>query len=733
MLSRATYRNACAHLLVIFAALYLLDHQFLFAQRSATALARVQILRAEKGMRQLFPVHGPRGRHEELVLAGEDACSFKFTDTTGWRTSVAPLQPPASSVLPLKLKRNDPRASLLAFSAPRNEATLYRIRDGRHLRPQWTRAFDPPVEEAIAADVTNDGRLDLLCFGKKESGIRVFPISADGSLGTPTTILAEYSFSFVEIADFNNDGLNDIAAVNWITNEILVFTSFGKLKFTNPSRIPFPGEAAGLHAADFNRDGLTDLLAVSADRHTMTLFNNDGFGAFHEGTTTDVDDTPRASRIADINGDGYPDVAALVGSSLVILLNDGKGALRERIPFAAGRDPSDFCFVHRESGIAAAVLDSAAEEVRIITPAGDVPPGRTEDWYATGDGPGNVVAADLNDDGRDDLLVPNAGSRTLSLFLRSGDMPYEGQIAFSTTLPVERLVPVRTTDSTITVVGYRPNEDSLAVLSLNFRNFGHQSTLLPTQGGIDLLAAHVDSTGDRLHIFTLERNRDRSVSQIVEYEQISPTRFTERTYTSLTKDTLLAAAIYFDSSGTSPYLVYATVSRKLQSVSLHLARSRTKGEFAPSIEIGTIPVPEIEGAIIWIADVTGDGRPDVLVNLQEPVNTLYVCVAKSDTAFAQPSAQFAGSMKMLDRSDVQFLDRQPGRFRSVLINNQLARMLQMYNVRPDGFFVPATRLVSTQGIGGFTFLAGPTRSTGTLVLSDHDGGYLRILPIEHLR
>ncbi len=732
MNGRATYHIARVHLIVFFAALYLLDYQFLLAQRSTTTLARVQILPSPRGAQHIYAVDASANRREELLLTGRDACWFKYADSTGWRTTSVPLRSPASSILPGRIRKNS-RMSLLAISERRTEATLYRIMEKHRLRPEWTHEFDTPIDQAMIADITNDGRGDLLCFGKKQPGISIYPANAAGSFDRPTTILAEYSFSAVLVADFNNDGINDIAGVNWITNEVLVFTSFGKLKFTNPFKLELSGEPADVLAADFNRDGLTDLLVVSESQRSLSEFGNDGFGAFHERSTAVLDDTPHVCRIADLDGDGYPDVACLSGRTLMVLVNDGEGAIEDRVPFAAGLFPADFCIERTEAGISAGILDTTREELRILSPAADLPPGQTEDQYATGVDPGNVVAVDLNGEGVNELLVPNAGSRTVSLFFSSGTLPYKGQMALPITLPLDRLALARKTDSSMTIIGYRLNGDSIAVLSIRSKSYDHQVTLIPTQGTIDLLATEVDTPANRLSIITLEQSHGAQPPQVVEYRQITPSRFIERTYISLSKDTILAAAMIDVNGDSYPDLVYAAGHKGQQRISLSLARSRGNGEFLAPREIGSVDAAEVEGALIWVSDVTGDGRPDILFNVQDPVNSLYIFAGVNDSTFAAPLLQFPGDIRLQDRFDVQVLPKQPGRLRSVIINNSRTRSLQMYNVRQDGLFIPASRLVSTQGMGGFTYIPASHTQNGTLILTDRPGGYIRIMPIEHPR
>src|SRR5262249_9354948 len=126
--------------------------------------------------------------------------------------------------------------------------------------------------------------------------------------------------------------------------------------------------------------------------------------------------------VGDFNGDGLPDLAGAsqFTSGATVLLNRGDGTFRAPLLFATEDAPS--------GGAVGAVngdgwLDLAL--TNFLSPARDVAIyfGRGDGTFTgplrvvVGDLPLGIVAQDLNDDGKADLVVANAGSASVSVLL----------------------------------------------------------------------------------------------------------------------------------------------------------------------------------------------------------------------------------------------------------------------------------------------------------------------------
>ncbi|MGA2136790.1 MAG: VCBS repeat-containing protein [Bryobacteraceae bacterium] len=185
-------------------------------------------------------------------------------------------------------------------------------------------------------------------------------------------------------ADFNGDGIADIASLG--ATEIRIYLGVGHNHFRFGSAIPLPGSASGynhLVLADFNQDGKPDLAAFGG---TGIVFLNNGDGTFTQSATLANTVSPAAA--ADFNGDGKPDLAVglLIGDSysIAIFLGNGDGT---------------------------------------FAPPTTIP----------GSSPSCITAADVNNDGKADIVS------CYLVYLGNGNGTFSAGIPFTTPGPVDFL------------------------------------------------------------------------------------------------------------------------------------------------------------------------------------------------------------------------------------------------------------------------------------------------------
>jgi uncharacterized delta-60 repeat protein len=263
-------------------------------------------------------------------------------------------------------------------------------------RPPLT-ASDQPAE--VAGDLTTAGYPDIVVGGDVIPYLNNF--MAPGTFPSPLGFALPGTFApSLVLADFNGDGFLDLAApnvqfdapnANFVpTNEIALRlndpTAPG-VNFQSPGFIFAGTDAQALVAADFNRDGLIDLaVTVDGPHGSVALLLNDPThpGTFLLPITLDAGldsaQTPRSLTVADFNGDGLPDLA--VGSGIdravTILLNDPN-------------HPGQF-------------LPAASFALPVAPEFG-------ASVYMVGQ---TLLAADLNRDGRPDLVVASVVGTTPS-------------------------------------------------------------------------------------------------------------------------------------------------------------------------------------------------------------------------------------------------------------------------------------------------------------------------------
>ena len=273
----------------------------------------------------------------------------------------------------------------------------------------------------------------------------------------------------VAAADFDGDGSVDVAYahLSFVHNTIAVQMNLGDGTMGPVVGYPAADQTNDLVAADLNGDGSPDLVAASEglDDHgnVIDVYLNRGDGTFRHRTAIGGDGPSRLA-VADLNGDGRPDL---------VLANNSYG----------------------DQGTTVGVLLGAGD--------GTFGP---ETQYTVGPGVFGVVAADLDGDGRLDLVAGRATRDEVAYhvdFLRNRgagrfrllpDVTVPGTPGY---VPIQPVVAAAdfTGDGRIDVVSGAGVADELTM----FRNRGHfafSATPFPAAFGVqNLLAGDLDGDG----------------------------------------------------------------------------------------------------------------------------------------------------------------------------------------------------------------------------------------------
>jgi len=239
------------------------------------------------------------------------------------------------------------------------------------------------------------------------------------------------------VGDFNNDGKIDIVTANKGDSTISVLLGHGDATFTSGGTYGTGTHPYGLAAADLNRDGKLDVVTANHDSNNVTVLLGNGDGSFQAPVGYAVPFAALMVTSGDFNGDGKLDLAVAnnvtLGSPSVIsiLLGNGNGTFQPAVNYNVGLTSYwvTAADLNGDGKLDLITANHSSGDVSVLLGNGDgtFQPAVS---YAAGVGPTKVVVADLNNDGKPDLAVSNFYSQDITILLGHGDGTFQGVIDY---------------------------------------------------------------------------------------------------------------------------------------------------------------------------------------------------------------------------------------------------------------------------------------------------------------
>ena len=317
-----------------------------------------------------------------------------------------------------------------------------------------TGGFSSAVDTAIPAlntfgglasgDFNGDGKLDIVSTAldptTDEPEVLVLLGNGDGTFRVGPTAAGADSEAAITSGDFNGDGVGDIAVAFGASLDRFVPSS-------GPVRI-YLGRRDGtlldaglagnlgtapttpaLVAGDFNGDGKVDLAGSTSASGQVTILLGNGDGTFRDGGATLVATETTSLATGDFNGDGKADLATLgaVSGGVVVLIGRGDGTFSGGPGFAFGFGTQSAALVasdfNGDGKIDLAATSYPLNEARIAQGSGSGTFGAIVAVPAPGQGfsgASDLIAADLDGDGLNDLVTISASPPEVGVLLANG-------------------------------------------------------------------------------------------------------------------------------------------------------------------------------------------------------------------------------------------------------------------------------------------------------------------------
>jgi hypothetical protein len=263
----------------------------------------------------------------------------------------------------------------------------------------------------VVGDLNGDGKLDLAWISSSGDSIDVLIGKGDGTFQAPVSYGTGGTVaSAVALADFNGDGKPDLVVTDYSSFAVLLNRGSGA--FQSDQHYATGNTPSGEAIGDFNGDGNKDLVVVNANSNTVSVFLGNGDGTLQAQVDYPTGTGPLSVVVGDFNGDGKQDLAvANAGNNTVsVLLGNGDGTFRPHLDFASASYPQwiaagDF---NGDGKLDVAVANNGNNTVSVLLGNGDGTLQPRVD-YGTGFNTFSVAVRDFDGDGKADLAVAFTG------------------------------------------------------------------------------------------------------------------------------------------------------------------------------------------------------------------------------------------------------------------------------------------------------------------------------------
>jgi hypothetical protein len=305
-------------------------------------------------------------------------------------------------------------------------------------------------DAVVVADMNGDGKPDILATDSFLGRVNVLTNLGGGTFSGPLSYLSGGSMPYaLAVGDLNGDGHPDVVAANngtglpGASGNITVLlgngdsTLRGALGFRS-DRTGRASSAGPIVSADFNRDGLPDVAVLNTGSSSVTVFIADPVLGFKPGVTYDTSNGTGTNgdldlAVGDVNGDGKLDIVAVGYGGVHVLFGNGDGTFGavSSIPNSVIGQEIVVADIDGDGNLDIAYTQQAGTTNGVAIQYGDGKGGFTAPQvvFTSAGIPTSIVAADVNGDGKLDLIAGVvgtgvAGSDLINVFFNGGNRTF---------------------------------------------------------------------------------------------------------------------------------------------------------------------------------------------------------------------------------------------------------------------------------------------------------------------
>ncbi|MBL7942124.1 MAG: T9SS type A sorting domain-containing protein, partial [Flavobacteriales bacterium] len=292
------------------------------------------------------------------------------------------------------------------------------------------------VVSVASGDANNDGNMDLAAANNGGS-LDYMQGNGDGTFDATLTLIPGISFQDVALVDVNNDGDDDL--VGMLTSTfVYVWISNGNGTFQTEIAYNAGSGAGGhrqLEVKDLNGDDYADIAGLYMQDDQFGVLLNNGSGGFLAEVLYNTEATPYDVHATDFDNDGDNDIltTAYDNNAVNYFSNNGNGTFAPLVSIPAGTTPVSVTSGDwNNDGLTdAACVNSNSVDITLYIQDGVGLPTITTIPIGPNTSPMEIVTADINGDGNDDLLVALNQTDEIGVFFGNGDGTFDAMISYT--------------------------------------------------------------------------------------------------------------------------------------------------------------------------------------------------------------------------------------------------------------------------------------------------------------
>lgn len=272
------------------------------------------------------------------------------------------------------------------------------------------------------ADYDRDGKMDLAVTNREPGTVSILRGNGDGTFLPRIAYPAGRGPVTLVVEDFNSDGKPDLAVGALVDGAAAILLGNGDGTFEPPVEYATGFFIYSLIAGDFNADHKIDLASANYLADTVSVLLGNGDGSFQAGVHYAATN-PIGLVAGDFDGNGTLDLAATVSPNAVLtFMGRGDGTFGSPASYDVGPGPAFMevaADVNGDGRLDLVVPTYLNNSVSVLAGRDDGTFSAREE-YAVGSGPISASVSDFNADGRPDLAVTNAHGHSLTILLGGG-------------------------------------------------------------------------------------------------------------------------------------------------------------------------------------------------------------------------------------------------------------------------------------------------------------------------